>query len=89
MQCGNQPVHFGARVVERERCSGGSGEAETLHCRHRTVVAGADGDALVIEDRANVVRMCSAASVNDRMLALLRAVPMILSPTMSATRAVA
>ncbi len=40
-----------------ERGARGRRHAEALHHRHRAVVAGADGDAFVIEDGAEVVRV--------------------------------
>src|SRR5204863_509628 len=45
------------RVVKRERSAGGGGDVEKLHHRLRAMVAGADGDALLVEYRADVVRM--------------------------------
>ena len=42
-------------VVERERRARRRGDAETFHDRHRAVMARADGDALAVDDRAEVV----------------------------------
>src|SRR5215216_1023690 len=54
---GGQPVHLLLRVVEGEGGAGGGGDAEVLHDGLRAVVAGADGDDLLVEDGAHVVRV--------------------------------
>ena len=51
----DQGVHFPGGVVEGERGAGGGGDTETSHQRLGAVVADADGDALGIEEGADVV----------------------------------
>ena len=52
----DQRVDVLPRVVERERRARGRRHAQRLEQRLRAVVAGADGDAVPVEDRADVVR---------------------------------
>src|SRR5205085_1520249 len=53
----DEAVNFVSRVVEGEGGACGRGHAEVLHDGLRTVVAGAYGDALLVEYRSNVVRV--------------------------------
>ena len=46
-----------SRVVERKRSACGGRNAKALHHRLRAVVPGADSDALLVQDRPDVVRM--------------------------------
>src|SRR6478736_9170518 len=50
-----QSINFFPGVVEAERGARGGGNAEAQHHRLCAVVPGADGDAFLIEDRADVV----------------------------------
>ena len=50
-------VELLAGVEAGERGAGGGRDAEALHHRLRAVVPGAHGDALAVEDRADVVRV--------------------------------
>ncbi len=52
-----QLVDFFARVVKSERRPRRRGNVEELHHGLGTVMSGADGDALLVEDRADVVRV--------------------------------
>src|ERR1044072_475133 len=52
-----QDIDFLLRVVEGKRSARSRGNLETLHDWLRAMMAGANGDALLIEDSANVVRM--------------------------------
>src|SRR5438105_11318577 len=52
-----QHVHILARVVEPEGGPHAGGDAEMVHHRHRAVMTRAHGDALLVEHRANLVRM--------------------------------
>ena len=54
---GDERVRLFARVVEAERRAARGGHVEAHHQRLRAVMAGADGDAFLVEDRADVVRM--------------------------------
>ena len=49
MQDAHKFIHFVMGVVERERRTHGALEAEVPLRRHRTVVSGADGDAVLVE----------------------------------------
>ena len=51
----DQEVDFGRRVVEVEAGPGAGGDAEAVVQRLRAVVAGADGDALLVEQLGDVV----------------------------------
>src|SRR5437588_1510073 len=53
----DEAVNFRLRVVEGKGGACGRGHAEVLHDGLRTVVAGAYGDALLVEYRSNVVRV--------------------------------
>ena len=53
----HQRVDLVASVVHRQRCARGRGHAEAIHDRLRAVMTGADGDALAIHDRPDVVRV--------------------------------
>src|SRR4051812_30985962 len=53
----DEAVNFGLRVVEGEGGARGGGHAEVLHDGLRAVVAGANGYALLVENRAHVVRV--------------------------------
>ena len=50
-------IRFFFRVVERERGARRRRQIESLHHRLRAMMSGAYGDALLIQNRANVVRM--------------------------------
>src|SRR5918993_3118651 len=54
---GGEAVNLLLRVVEGEGGAGRGRHFEVLHDGLRAVVAGADGDALAVEDGAHVVRM--------------------------------
>src|SRR6266446_355628 len=53
----SQNIHFLFRIVESERRARGRRNFKVLHYRLRTVMAGANRDALLIQYRADVVRM--------------------------------
>ncbi len=53
----DQQVDFGRRVVEVEAGPGAGGDAEAVVERPRAMVAGADGDALLVEQLGDVVRV--------------------------------
>src|SRR5919205_1038206 len=53
----DEGVHLFPGVVEGEGGAGRGRDAEVLHDGLRAVVAGADGDALLVEDGAHVVRV--------------------------------
>src|SRR5437764_15242192 len=53
----DEAVNFRLRIVEGEGGAGGGGHAEVLHDGLRAVVSGAYGDALLIEYRADIVRV--------------------------------
>ena len=53
----SQAIDIIAVVIERERRAGRTRNAKVLHDRHRTVMTGAIGDALVIQMPAEVVRV--------------------------------
>ena len=44
-------------VIESERCASGCGHVKELHHRLRAMMAGTNGYSLLIEDRADIVRM--------------------------------
>src|SRR5580698_7394380 len=52
-----EPVDLLEGVVEGERSVRGGRYLEEFHHRHGAVMAGADGDAILVEDRAEIVRM--------------------------------
>jgi hypothetical protein len=54
---GGEPVDLVERVVERERGARSRRHPKELHHRHRAVMAGADRDAVLVEDRAEIVRV--------------------------------
>ena len=69
-------INFFSRVIKRERRAGRRRHVKELHHRLCTMMAGTDGDALLVEDRADVVRV----NVLDRKRQNARffaAVPMI------------
>ena len=53
----DQQVDLGRRVVEIEARAGAGGDAEPIVQRLRAMVAGADGDAMLVEKLGHVVRM--------------------------------
>src|SRR5437763_593686 len=53
----DEAVNFRLRVVEGEGGAGGGGHAEVLHDGLRAVMACAYGDALLVEYRADIVRV--------------------------------
>ena len=64
-------VDFLALVVEGQRHARGAGHAHALHGGLRAVVAGADGDAVAVEDGAEVVRVDAVEHEGDGGGALL------------------
>src|SRR5229473_7570092 len=54
---GGKPIDFLEGVVERERGSGRRRQFEELHDRHGAVVAGSNGDAVLVKNGPKVVRM--------------------------------
>ena len=52
-----QHVNFFFRVVESKRRARGGRNIESLHHRLRAVMTGANGNAFLIQNRADVVRM--------------------------------
>ena len=50
-------VDLRCSVIKRERRPHRGRHAEALHYRHRAVMSGTYGNALLIENRADVVRM--------------------------------
>src|SRR2546426_9498457 len=58
-------VHFVARVVEVEAGARGGGDAEFLVERHRAMMTGPDGDAFLIEEGRQIVRMNVAERERD------------------------
>src|SRR5262249_21877105 len=67
----HQGVDLLARVVEGKGCAGGGWDAEAFHERLCAVMAGADGDALFVQDRADIVRMNAVEDEGDSPGALL------------------
>src|SRR6202035_1682692 len=62
------------RAVAAERSTRGGGHCEKVHHRHGAVMPGADRNALVIENRADVMRMYTAhRERDDRRLVSRRA----------------
>src|SRR5437763_378748 len=57
MEAGNERVDFAESVVEGERSAGGGGYVEEIHHGLGAVMAGADGNALAVEQRADIVRV--------------------------------
>lgn len=55
--CFRQFINFLARIVESKRSARGCRNTEKLHHGLRAVMSGANGDALLVKDRADVVRM--------------------------------
>ena len=53
----DQEIDLGRRVVEVEARPGAGGDAEPVVQRLRAMVAGADGDALLVEQLGHVVRV--------------------------------
>ena len=53
----DEHIHFVARVVEIKAGAGRRVDAEFLVQRHRAMVAGADGDAVLVEKRGEIVRV--------------------------------
>src|SRR5208283_6226325 len=54
---GGEPIDLLERVVERERGASGGGNFEELHHRHGAMVAGPNGDAVLVENGAEIVGM--------------------------------
>src|SRR6266478_8319392 len=54
---GGKPIDFLEGVVERERGAGGRRQLEEIHDRHGAVMAGSNGDAVLVENGPEVVRM--------------------------------
>ncbi len=54
---GGKPVDFLEGVVEGERGARGGRQLEEFHHRHGAVMAGADRDAVLVENGAEIVRM--------------------------------
>src|ERR1700676_3041808 len=52
-----KPVDFLEGVVEGERGACGRGQLEELHDRHGAMMSGPDGDAVLVENGSEVVRM--------------------------------
>ncbi len=53
----DQEIDFGGRVVEVEAGAGAGGDSEAVVEGPGAVVAGADGDALLVEQLGDVVRV--------------------------------
>src|SRR6266478_8496179 len=54
---GGKPIDFLEGVVERERGAGGRRQLEEIHDRHGAVMPGPNGDAVLVENGPEVVRM--------------------------------
>jgi hypothetical protein len=74
VRCRRKPVDFLEGVVEGERGAGRGRQFEEVHDRHGAVMAGANGDAVLVE---MVPRSCGCtpATTKDTRLALSAAVP--------------
>jgi hypothetical protein len=57
MDSGEQGVYLLGRVVHPERGSGGCRDTESLHERLCAMVSSTNGDAFLVEDRADVMWM--------------------------------
>src|SRR6266404_9849816 len=57
MNSADERIDFFGRVIKRKRGARCCRNPEALHHRLRTVMAGADRDTVVIEDRSDVVRV--------------------------------
>src|ERR1035437_2196513 len=68
---GNEDIHFVASVVKIKTGARGGGEAKLLVERHGAVMTRADGDAVLVGEGGNVVRMHIAQSKSDQAAALL------------------
>ena len=70
VQALDQPVDLLGRRVDAEAGAGRRGDAEAVHQRLRAVVAGADGDAVAVEDLGDVVGVDALELERDRADAL-------------------
>lgn len=60
------------RVVEVQACPRGGTDAEALHQRLCTVMAGADADVLTVQDGRHIVRMNSLNVEGDNAAVTVR-----------------